>query len=74
MSEEEVLLVRCISIRAAYGGMAGDVTMLRAFATTWTARSAIVSKNQRASSGLYFDDSIPHEVHHLCSRSPSGKR
>lgn len=41
MSSEEELLVRCIAIRAAYGGMAGDVTMLRGFATTWTARSAI---------------------------------
>jgi len=35
----EELLVRCILIRAAYGGMAGDVTMLKAFALTWASRS-----------------------------------
>ena len=34
----EQLLVRCISIRAAYGGMAGDVAMLKAFASVWASR------------------------------------
>ena len=32
--------MRCIAIRAAYGGMAGDVTMLREFAAVWSSRSA----------------------------------
>lgn len=41
MKDEEELLVRCIAIRAAYGGMAGDVTMLREFAAVWSTRSAI---------------------------------
>ena len=40
MSNEEEVLVRCIAIRAAYGGMAGDVTMLREFAAVWSTRSA----------------------------------
>ena len=40
MSDEEELLVRCIAMRAAYGGMAGDVTMLRQFAAVWSTRSA----------------------------------
>ncbi|KAL0055001.1 hypothetical protein WJX82_005601 [Trebouxia sp. C0006] len=35
---KEEVMVRCILIRAAYGGMAGDVTMLKAFAATWKSR------------------------------------
>ena len=38
---KEEVMVRCILIRAAYGGMAGDVTMLKAFAATWKSRSAV---------------------------------
>ncbi|KAL3133249.1 hypothetical protein ABBQ38_007132 [Trebouxia sp. C0009 RCD-2024] len=38
LNDEEALLVRCIAIRAAYGGMAGDVAMLRDFASLWTTR------------------------------------
>ncbi len=40
ISAKEEVMVRCILIRAAYGGMAGDVTMLKAFAATWKFRSA----------------------------------
>lgn len=40
VSAKEEVMVRCILIRAAYGGMAGDVTMLKAFAATWKFRSA----------------------------------
>jgi hypothetical protein len=40
-SAQEEVMVRCILIRAAYGGMAGDVTMLKAFAATWRFRSAV---------------------------------
>ena len=42
IAAQEGLLVRCILIRAAYGGMAGDVAMLKAFASTWNRRSAAV--------------------------------
>ncbi|KAA6419829.1 MAG: hypothetical protein FRX49_10192 [Trebouxia sp. A1-2] len=38
ISAKEEVMVRCILIRAAYGGMAGDVTMLKAFAATWKYR------------------------------------
>ncbi|KAL0035771.1 hypothetical protein WJX77_002248 [Trebouxia sp. C0004] len=38
ISAKEELMVRCILIRAAYGGMAGDVTMLKTFAATWKFR------------------------------------
>lgn len=38
VSAKEEVMVRCILIRAAYGGMAGDVTMLKAFAATWKFR------------------------------------
>lgn len=40
MTYDQELLVRCIAIRAAYGGMAGDVTMLREFAAVWSTRLA----------------------------------
>lgn len=40
LNDEEELLVRCIAIRAAYGGMAGDIIMLKDFASLWTTRSA----------------------------------
>ncbi len=40
ISAQEEVMVRCILIRAAYGGMAGDVAMLKAFAATWKLRSA----------------------------------
>lgn len=33
-------LVRCMLMRAAYGGMGGDVSMLRKFAAIWQSRSA----------------------------------
>ena len=46
-------MVRCILIRAAYGGMAGDVTMLKAFAATWKCRSAApLSTNKTAKYAL----------------------
>ena len=32
--------MRCIAIRAAYGGMAGDVDMLKNFVAVWSTRSA----------------------------------
>ena len=34
-------LVRCMLLRAAYGGMGGDVAMLRKFAALWQSRSAL---------------------------------
>ena len=45
ISSKEEVMVRCILIRAAYGGMAGDVTMLKAFAATWKCRSAAASSS-----------------------------
>ena len=46
MKDEEELIVRCIAIRAAYGGMAGDITMLREFAAVWSTRSATTATAQ----------------------------
>ena len=40
LGQEAETLVRCISIRAAYGGMGGDVAMLKALASVWAARCA----------------------------------
>lgn len=37
-AEEAAILVRCILIRAAFGGMEGDVGMLRNYASLWMAR------------------------------------
>jgi hypothetical protein len=37
-NSQESILVKAVLIRAAYGGMAGDVEMLCAFAGIWTAR------------------------------------
>ena len=36
----EAALVKCLLLRASYGGMAGDVAMLRSFASLWAARFA----------------------------------
>lgn len=36
----EAAMVRCLLLRASFGGMAGDVAMLRAAATVWTRRFA----------------------------------
>lgn len=54
MNDEEELLVRCIAIRAAYGGMAGDITMLREFAAVWSTRSASTTHQPRAPSYSLF--------------------
>lgn len=54
LNDEEALLVRCIAIRAAYGGMAGDVAMLRDFASLWTTRSATTA-------------SVPTQDHTACA-------
>lgn len=40
LSAREAALVRCLLLRAAFGGMAGDITMLRSAATVWTRRFA----------------------------------
>ena len=40
LGTEEAVLVQSMLIRAAYGGMAGDVAMLRGFADSWGGRSA----------------------------------
>ncbi len=46
LNGEEGLLVRCIALRGAYGGMAGDVAMLRDFVALWRTRSATTDPNQ----------------------------
>eukprot|EP00884_Botryococcus_braunii_P004615 jgi/Botrbrau1/14154/Bobra.182_3s0094.1 len=38
VTEEGAILVRCMLIRAAFGGMGGDVDMLRRYASLWLAR------------------------------------
>ena len=40
LSGREAALVRCLLLRAAFGGMTGDVAMLRSAATVWTRRFA----------------------------------
>ena len=56
LNDEEELLVRCIAIRAAYGGMAGDVTMLRDFVALWTTRSAATA---RCTAKAYYKTTQP---------------
>lgn len=46
--DEGQLLVRAISVRAAFGGMAGDVSMLRSFAALWQRRWACCSHWNRS--------------------------
>ena len=41
----EKVLVQCILLRAAYGGMAGDMSMLKDFATLWLHRCVMLSCN-----------------------------
>ena len=40
LSEPGASLIRSMLLRAAYGGMQGDVTMMRRFAALWMARHA----------------------------------
>ena len=38
---EAAVVVKCIMLRAAFGGMAGDVEMLAAFAPAWQRRCGL---------------------------------
>ena len=74
MSDEEELLVRCIAIRAAYGGMVGDVTMLREFAVVWSTRSATTATVQgnvrtvcATHAGRFCCIAVTWQAHMMCS-------
>lgn len=68
MNDEEELLVRCIAIRAAYGGMAGDVTMLRQFAAVWSTRSATAATIQDNIKKACATSAHMHaEIHFICN-------
>ena len=42
LTPECACLVTCMLLRAAYGGLSGDVAMMREFAVLWAARCAFL--------------------------------
>ena len=84
----EAALVRCLLLRAAFGGMTGDVAMLRSAATVWTRRFAggaggppggmaeAVAGDGRSAWGAYLDvlfASLPVAEHAAATADAAGQ-
>jgi len=73
LSEEECMLVRAITVRACYGGMTGDMVMLKKAAANWLQRFSDKEKGVSRVrwiedlKGIYMRVSRPLESKHLVS-------
>ena len=87
LCSREAALVRCLLLRAAFGGMTGDVAMLRSAATVWTRRFAggaggppggimAVDGDGRSAWGAYLDAlfaSLPVAEHAAATADAAGQ-